>query len=68
MTNKKYSDISSSWTDIWGSPTRYQGNEEEGTERAKRAAAAARRWREYSRKGADRPPEYKLPEAAGNKE
>jgi hypothetical protein len=43
-------------------------SEEEGTERAKRAAAAARRWREYSRKGADRPPEYKLPEAAGNKE
>nr|AAS72346.1 unknown protein [Oryza sativa Japonica Group] len=28
MTNKKYSDISSSWTDIWGSPTRYQGNDE----------------------------------------
>uniref|UniRef100_A0A0E0L4W8 J domain-containing protein n=1 Tax=Oryza punctata TaxID=4537 RepID=A0A0E0L4W8_ORYPU len=68
MANKNSSDISRAWSDIWGSPTRYQGNEEEVTERAKRAAAAARRWREYSRKGTDRPPEYKLPEAVGNKE
>ena len=36
--------------------------EEEVKERANRAAAAARRWREYSRKGADKPPMYKLPE------
>lgn len=43
-------------------------SDEEATERAKRAATAARRWREYSRKGADRPPRYKLPEAVGNKE
>jgi hypothetical protein len=42
--------------------------EEVAKERAKRAAAAARRWREYSRKGADRPPTFKLPEAASNKE
>ena len=41
--------------------------EEEVKERAKRAAAAARRWREYSRKGADKPPTYKLPEAIPNK-
>ncbi|XP_062206753.1 chaperone protein dnaJ C76, chloroplastic-like [Phragmites australis] len=53
----------SSWSDIWGAPTRYEKNEEEAKERAKRAAAAARRWREYSRKGADRPPTFKLPEA-----
>jgi len=33
-------------------------------ERAKRAAAAARRWREYSRRGVDKPPTFKLPEAA----
>ncbi|KAK3161846.1 hypothetical protein QOZ80_1BG0082230 [Eleusine coracana subsp. coracana] len=52
-----------SWSDIWGAPTRYEKNEEEAKERAKRAAAAARRWREYSRKGADRPPTFKLPEA-----
>ncbi|XP_006654690.1 chaperone protein dnaJ C76, chloroplastic-like [Oryza brachyantha] len=68
MANKNNSDISGTWSDIWGSPTRYQGNEEEATERAKRAAAAARRWREYSRKGADKPPGYRLPEAVGNKE
>ncbi|RVW32950.1 Chaperone protein dnaJ C76, chloroplastic [Vitis vinifera] len=41
--------------------------EEEVKERAKRAAAAARRWREYSRKGADKPPTFKLPEAISNK-
>lgn len=43
-------------------------SEEEASERATRAAAAARRWREYSRRGADRPPTYKLPEAVGNKD
>lgn len=42
--------------------------EEETKERAKKAAAAARRWREYSRSGADRPPTFKLPEAISNKE
>lgn len=42
--------------------------EEDTKERVKRAAAAARRWREYSRKGADRPPTFKLPEAASNQE
>ncbi|KAL6851741.1 hypothetical protein ACP4OV_020305 [Aristida adscensionis] len=68
MVNRKNSDTSSSWSDIWGSPTRDQNNEEEASERAKRAATAARRWREYSRRGADRPPTYKLPEAVGNKE
>ncbi|XP_066314927.1 uncharacterized protein [Miscanthus floridulus] len=57
-----------SWSDIWGAPTRYEKNEEEAKERAKRAAAAARRWREYSRKGADKPPTFKLPEAVPSKE
>uniref|UniRef100_A0ACD5T891 Uncharacterized protein n=1 Tax=Avena sativa TaxID=4498 RepID=A0ACD5T891_AVESA len=61
-------DTSSSWSDIWGSQTRYQSNDEEDAERANRAARAARRWREYSRKGADRLPRYKLPEAAGKDE
>ena len=37
--------------------------EEEVKERARRAAAAARRWREYSRRGADKAPTYKLPAA-----
>uniref|UniRef100_A0A804NE01 J domain-containing protein n=1 Tax=Zea mays TaxID=4577 RepID=A0A804NE01_MAIZE len=61
-----------SWSDIWGAPTRYEKNEAlstfllseaEAKERAKRAAAAARRWREYSRKGTDKYPAFKLPEA-----
>lgn len=42
--------------------------EEGAKERAKRAAAAARRWREYSRKGVDKPPTYKLPEAISDEE
>lgn len=42
--------------------------DEEVKERAKRAAAAARRWREYSRRGADKPSTLKLPEAISNKE
>lgn len=41
--------------------------DEEVEERAKRAAAAARRWREYSRRGADKPPTFKLPEASSGK-
>ncbi|RZC74236.1 hypothetical protein C5167_049710 [Papaver somniferum] len=55
------------WNDLWGKPATYETSAEEVQERAKRAAAAARRWREYSRKGADRPPTYKLPESI-NKE
>lgn len=42
--------------------------DEEVKERAKRAAAAARRWREYSRRGVDKPSTFKLPEAIPNKE
>jgi hypothetical protein len=45
-------------------------SDEDASERANRAARASRRWREYSRKGSDRPPRYKLPEAeaVGNDE
>ncbi|KAL5997796.1 hypothetical protein ACLOJK_008728 [Asimina triloba] len=56
------------WDNLWGKPKNYQASEEEVKERAKRAAAAARRWREYSRNGADKPPTFKLPEAVSNKE
>lgn len=42
--------------------------EEKAKEVVKRAAAAARRWREYSRRGADKPPTLKLPEAVSNRE
>lgn len=36
--------------------------EAEVEERSKRVAAAARRWREYSSRGVDKPPNFKLPE------
>ncbi|KAJ8438198.1 hypothetical protein Cgig2_001916 [Carnegiea gigantea] len=60
------------WSNLWGNKKDYQNTaqesvslvaEEEVKERARRAAAAARRWREYSRRGTDKPPTYKLPEA-----
>ncbi|KAJ0986374.1 hypothetical protein J5N97_004730 [Dioscorea zingiberensis] len=63
IMKQKGSDDSGSWSNLWGKPKSYQTSEEETKERAKRAAAAARRWREYSRKGADKPPIFKLPEA-----
>ncbi|GKV02673.1 hypothetical protein SLEP1_g15071 [Rubroshorea leprosula] len=56
------------WSKLWGKPKDYQKSEEEVKERAKRAAAASRRWREYSRRGADKPPTVKLPEAVPNEE
>ncbi|KAM7274645.1 hypothetical protein ACFE04_016511 [Oxalis oulophora] len=69
MTNKKGSDNAESyWSNLWGKPNDYQRSDEEVKERARRAAAAARRWREYSRKGVDKTPTYKLPEAALNTE
>lgn len=71
MMKQKGSNHSDSyWDNLWGKQKEYQNTEEEVKERARRAAAAARRWREYSRKGADKPPTYKLPEAmeVSNKE
>ncbi|XP_008792330.1 chaperone protein dnaJ C76, chloroplastic [Phoenix dactylifera] len=68
MMKQKDSDKSGAWSDLWGKPKSYQNREEEAKERAKTAAAASRRWREYSRRGADRPPTFKLPEAISNKE
>ncbi|KAL9297740.1 hypothetical protein ACSQ67_023636 [Phaseolus vulgaris] len=63
------------WNNLWGKPKdlssgigREIAKEEEMKERAKRAAAAARRWREYSRRGVDKPPTFKLPEAASSKD
>ncbi|XP_023530003.1 chaperone protein dnaJ C76, chloroplastic-like [Cucurbita pepo subsp. pepo] len=66
MTKKKGSESNDSyWTNLWGSPKDQTNpaNEEDSKERAKRAAAAARRWREYSRRGVDKPPTFKLPES-----
>ncbi|KAK9922807.1 hypothetical protein M0R45_031253 [Rubus argutus] len=69
MTKKKDSDKTASyWDNVWGKSKDYQSSEEETKERAKRAAAASRRWREYSRRGADKPPSYKLPDAISQNE
>ncbi|XP_076931365.1 chaperone protein dnaJ C76, chloroplastic-like isoform X1 [Bidens hawaiensis] len=51
------------WTNLWGNAKTQQSTEEEVRERASRAAAAARRWREYSRQGVDKPATYKLPDS-----
>ncbi|XP_027340849.1 chaperone protein dnaJ C76, chloroplastic-like [Abrus precatorius] len=56
------------WDNLWGKAKDYQSSDEEVEERAKKAAAAARRWREYSRRGVDKPPTFKLPEAAPDKD
>ncbi|XVE83562.1 hypothetical protein DITRI_Ditri16bG0097100 [Diplodiscus trichospermus] len=69
MTRQKESGKTDSyWSNLWGNPKEYKKSEEEVKEKAKRAAAAARRWREYSRRGVDKPPTFKLPEAVSNKE
>ncbi|KAK4255671.1 hypothetical protein QN277_008643 [Acacia crassicarpa] len=56
------------WDNLWGKAKDYKNSEEEVKEREKRAAAAARRWREYSRRGVDKPPTFKLPEATSGKD
>lgn len=58
----------SKWGNLWGNAKKYESTEEKAKERAKRAAAASRRWREYSRVGVDKPSSSKLPEAISNKE
>ncbi|XP_071702706.1 uncharacterized protein [Rutidosis leptorrhynchoides] len=58
------------WNNPWGSGKKPQntGTEEEVKARASRAAAAARRWREYSRRGVDKPATYKLPDTVSTTE
>ncbi|GER56465.1 chaperone protein dnaJ [Striga asiatica] len=69
MVKQKDSDKTQNyWSDLWGKTKKYENSEEEVKERAARAAAAARRWREYSRRGVDKPPTFKLPETVSNKE
>ncbi|KAK9093012.1 hypothetical protein Syun_027923 [Stephania yunnanensis] len=68
MKQNESNDLSSYWSNLWGKPNVKRNSEEETRERAKRTAATARRWREYSRKGADRPPTLKLPESVSPKE
>ncbi|KAG6483541.1 hypothetical protein ZIOFF_060189 [Zingiber officinale] len=68
MMKQKDSNKAGSWSNVWGSPQNYESTEEEVKEKAKRSAAAARRWREYSRNRTDRPSTFKLPEAMSRKE
>ncbi|CAK7348131.1 unnamed protein product [Dovyalis caffra] len=68
MKQKDFDKNGSYWSNLWGKQKENKGSEEETRERAKRAAAAARRWREYSRRGVDQPPTFKLPEAISNNE
>ena len=68
MKQKESGKTDQYWSNLWGNPKEHQTSEEEVKERAKRAAAAARRWREYSRKGVDKPPIFKLPEAISKNE
>ncbi|KAI4363871.1 hypothetical protein MLD38_020037 [Melastoma candidum] len=56
----------SHWSNLWGQSNDHRNSDEDVKERVSRAAAAARRWREYSRKGVDQPPTFKLPEAVSN--
>uniref|UniRef100_A0A1D1YAS5 Chaperone protein dnaJ 10 n=1 Tax=Anthurium amnicola TaxID=1678845 RepID=A0A1D1YAS5_9ARAE len=69
MMKQKDSDKTVSyWSNLWGRPKDYRNTEDEIKKRANKAAAAARRWREYSRRGMDRPATFKLPEAVSNNE
>ncbi|KAL2483434.1 DNAJ heat shock N-terminal domain-containing protein [Forsythia ovata] len=63
LTKQKDSDIKSYWDNLWGKSKDRENTEKNVKERVRRAAAAARRWREYSRRGVDKPPTFKLPEA-----
>ncbi|KAB1998611.1 hypothetical protein ES319_D12G101200v1 [Gossypium barbadense] len=66
MQQKDAGKTDSYWTNLWGKPKQYKKSEEEVKERAKRAAVAARRWREYSRRGVDKAPTVKLPDPLSN--
>ncbi|XP_057954729.1 chaperone protein dnaJ C76, chloroplastic [Malania oleifera] len=68
MKQKESDSTGSYWDNLWGQPKDYKNTEEKTEERTRRAAAAARRWREYSRRGVDKPPTFKLPEAVSNQE
>ncbi|XP_039003912.1 chaperone protein dnaJ C76, chloroplastic-like [Hibiscus syriacus] len=68
MQQKDGGKTDSYWTNLWGKPKEYNKSEEEVKEKARRAATAAIRWREYSRRGVDKAPTIKLPEALSNKD
>ncbi|XP_013636875.1 PREDICTED: uncharacterized protein LOC106342477 [Brassica oleracea var. oleracea] len=66
MKRKSTDEEPSYWDNLWGEDNQYQKSEEEVQERAQRAAAAARRWREYSRRGVDKRPTFKLPDSSSS--
>lgn len=70
MKEKRAGKAPSYWDGIWGgdSQATYQSTDNNARERASRAAAAARKWREYSRKGVDRRPTCSLPESKSAEE
>uniref|UniRef100_A0A0D6R8N4 J domain-containing protein n=1 Tax=Araucaria cunninghamii TaxID=56994 RepID=A0A0D6R8N4_ARACU len=62
MKEKRASKTQSYWDGVWGGDGSYQSTGHNNVrEQASRAAAAARKWREYSRKGVDRRPTGSLP-------
>ncbi|CAH9135509.1 unnamed protein product [Cuscuta epithymum] len=64
VRQKEYDKTDPYWSYIWGKPMTNE-NTEEADKRVNRAAAAARRWREYSRRGGvDKPPTFNLPEVS----
>lgn len=68
---KRGGEAQSYWEGIWGGDNRGTNPSSEiysARERASRAAAAARKWREYSRKGVDRRPTCSLPEKKSSAE
>ncbi|KAE8709964.1 chaperone protein DnaJ-like isoform X2 [Hibiscus syriacus] len=79
MQQKDGGKTDSYWTNLWGKPKEYNKSgmcnrrrpslsshfEEEVKEKARRAAG---RWREHSKRGVDKAPSIKLPEALANKD
>ncbi|KAK8938488.1 Chaperone protein dnaJ 13 [Platanthera zijinensis] len=68
MMKQRGSDRSGSWSNLWRNLYGYENTEEMKEVAKKAAAAAARRWREYSKRGADQPLTFKLPEKTSNLE
>lgn len=71
VKQKDFYDRTGSWSNFWRNLKRSENKEEEEEvkERAnKAAAAAARRWREYSSRGADKPSTFKLTDTVSKSE
>ncbi|KMZ61035.1 Chaperone protein dnaJ [Zostera marina] len=62
MMKRESAGKESYWEDMWGKRKDSKPSEAEVEERSKRVASAARRWRDYSSRGVDKRPTFKLPE------